>query len=251
MATRRPRLTVQIQTRRAFLERGIGAVAAAGLAACLPPGRGSRADGGVPPQDAGSNGPRPLPSYGPITPNEQFYVTSSSSNPEVDVSTWTLSIQNRGVEIASIDYATLTRLPGRKKEHTLECISADPYYLAISNAVWTGLPLTEVFSAKGVQVSPGTVELVFRSVDEYSTSIPVADLQKPVWLVWLMNGVPLPTEHGYPVRLLVPGRYGMKNPKWITSIDFVDRPFAGYWDLMGWSKEAVYQANTLVHVPFA
>src|ERR1019366_5939069 len=250
MAPRRPRLTVQVQTRRAFLERGIGAVAAAGLAACLPPSRGSRGDGGVPSQDAGSSGPMPLTSYGPITPNEHFYITSSSSNPEVDASTWALSIQNRGVEIASIDYTTLSRLPARTKEHTLECISAAPYYLAISNAIWTGLPLTEVFGAKGVQVSPGTVELVFRSVEQYYTSIPVADLQKPVWLVWLMNGVPLPTEHGYPVRLLVPGRYGMKNPKWITSIDFVDQPFTGYWDQQGWSKDAVYQTNALVHVPF-
>src|SRR6266540_1169103 len=124
MATRRPRLTVQVQTRRAFLERGIGAVAAAGLAACLPPSRGSRPDGSVPPQDAGSSGPQPLTSYDPITPNDQFYVTSSSSNPEVDVSTWALSIQNRGVEIASIDYAALKGLPARTKEHTLECISA-------------------------------------------------------------------------------------------------------------------------------
>jgi len=267
MAPRRPRLTVQVQTRREFLERSMGAVAAAGLAACLPPSRGSRGDGVVPPppdgsvppsdangdtpQDAGEpSGPQPVTAYGPITPNEHFYITSCCSNPQVDVSTWALSIQNRGVEIASIDYATLTSLPARKKEHTLECISAGPGYLGISNAIWTGLPLTEVFNAASVQVSPGTIELVFRSVDDYSTSIPSTDLLKPVWLVWLMNGVALPTEHGYPVRLLVPGRYGMKNPKWITSIDFVDQPFAGYWDQMGWSKEAVYQTNALIHVPF-
>jgi DMSO/TMAO reductase YedYZ molybdopterin-dependent catalytic subunit len=273
MATRRARLTVQIQTRREFLGRSMGAAAAAGLAACLPPRRGSREDAGGPQardgsmpsndangdslQDAGSpnqdgsepDETRPVTSYGPITPNEHFYITSCCSNPEVDASTWALSIKDRGVEIASIDYATLTRLPARKKEHTLECISAGPDYLAISNAIWTGLPLVEVFRAVGVQVSPGTLELVFRSVDEYSTSIPLEDLQKPVWLVWLMNGVALPTEHGYPVRLLVPGRYGMKNPKWITSIDFVDQPFTGYWDRFGWSKDAVYQTNALVHVP--
>jgi hypothetical protein len=64
-----------------------------------------------------------------------------------------------------------------------------------------------------------------------------------------MNGVKLPPEHGYPARLLVPGRYGMKNPKWITSIDFVDKPFTGYWDQSGWSKAAPYQTNALVHVP--
>jgi DMSO/TMAO reductase YedYZ molybdopterin-dependent catalytic subunit len=268
MAPRRPRLTVQIQTRREFLERSLGAVAVAGLAACRPTrrdllgdaGGDPTADGSSPPTDANGgaprdavepSGPRPLTDYGPITPNEHFYITSCCSNPEVDASTWALSIQDRGTEIASIDYATLTRLPARTKEHTLECIGAAPYNLAISNAIWTGLPLTEVLGAMGVRVSPGTLELVFRSVDEYFTSIPVEDLQKPAWLVWLMNGVPLPPEHGYPVRLLVPGRYGMKNPKWITSIDFVDKPFDGFWDLMGWSKDAVYKTNTLVHAPFA
>jgi DMSO/TMAO reductase YedYZ molybdopterin-dependent catalytic subunit len=203
----------------------------------------SKNDGGEPSE------PLPVTAYGPITPNEYFYITSCCSNPEVDASTWALSIKDRGVEIASIDYATLTKLPAREKEHTLECIGASPGYLAISNALWTGLPLTDVFRAARVQVPTGTIEMVFRSVDDYTTSIPVADLLKPAWLVWLMNGVALPTEHGYPVRLLVPGRYGMKNPKWITSIDFVDQPFAGYWDQMGWSKEAVYQTNALVAYP--
>ena len=151
--------------------------------------------------------------------------------------------------MTSVNYATLQRLPARDKEHTLECISAGPGYLAISNAIWTGLPLAEVFDTIGVQVPAGTIEIVFRSVEGYSTSLPVTDLQKPAWLVWLMNGVKLPQEHGYPARLLVPGRYGMKNPKWITSIDFVDQPFTGYWEQEGWSKDAPYLTNTLVHVP--
>lgn len=256
MPPRRPSLTLQVQSRREFLESTLAAVASTGLAACLPPRRNLPADSGVPQPDAGANQdggfpsePQPVTAYGPITPNEYFYVTSCCSNPEVDVSTWSLSIKNRGVEIASVDYATLTKLPARKKEHTLECIGAGPGFLGISNAIWTGLPLSEVFQALHVQVSPGTVEVVFRSIDDYSASIPMADLQKPAWLVWLMNGVALPTEHGYPVRLLVPGRYGMKNPKWITSIDFVDQPFAGYWDQVGWSKEAVYQTNALLPFP--
>jgi DMSO/TMAO reductase YedYZ molybdopterin-dependent catalytic subunit len=247
---RRPaRLTVLVQTRRQFLERSMTVAASAGLAACLPARRSSRQDGGVPEDSGEPSEPRPVTAYGPITPNEHFYITSCCSNPEVDASMWALSIRDRGVEIASIDYPTLTGLPARKKEHTLECISAGPYNLAISNAIWTGLPLAEVFRAAGVQVSQGTVEIVFRSVDDYDTSLPVSDLDKPAWLVWLMNGVPLPTEHGFPARLLVPGRYGMKNPKWIASIDFVDQPFSGFWDRMGWSKNADYQTNALVHVP--
>jgi len=255
---RRTRFTVQIQSRREFLEKGMLAAAWAGLAACSGTDLSSPQNGGAPqpsgniPQPDGSvpSGPQLVPgAYTPITPNEQFYITSCCGNPVVDATTWALSILNRGVEITSVDYLTLRNLPARKKEHTLECISAGSGYLAISNAIWTGLPLVEVFDAIGVRVSAGTIEMVFRSVDGYSASLPVSDLQKPAWLVWLMNGVDLPPEHGYPARLLVPGRYGMKNPKWITSIDFVDQPFTGYWDRQGWSKEAPYQTNTMVHVP--
>jgi hypothetical protein len=101
--------------------------------------------------------------FGPITPNEHFYITSCCENSPVDASAWALSIKNRGVEIASIDYATLTGLPARDKEHTLECIGASPYYLSISNAIWTGLPLTEVFEAAHVAVSPGTIEPIYRA----------------------------------------------------------------------------------------
>ncbi len=260
MAPHRTRWTMQIQTRREFLERSMMAAAWTGLAACSGTDLSSPQNGGGPqpsgnvPQPDGSvpSGPQQVVgAYTPITPNEQFYITSCCGNPVVDATTWDLSILNRGVEITSVDYLTLRNLPARNKEHTLECISAGSGYLAISNAIWTGLPLAEVFDAVGVQVTTGTVELVFRSVEGYSASLPVTDLEKPVWLVWLMNGVDLPAEHGYPVRLLVPGRYGMKNPKWITSIDFVDQPFTGYWDQQGWSKAAPYQTNTLVHVPRA
>lgn len=267
----RSRWTVQIQTRRDFLERSMMVAAWAGLAACSdsrqtasqPGGDASSHDGGSvsrdgggPERDSGSSrGGTPLSgtyavtSYGPITPNDQFYITSCCFNPVVDANSWTLSIQNRGVEIASIDYITLRGLPARTKEHTLECIGAGPGYLAISNAIWTGLPLSDLFDAIGVQVPAGTLEMVFRCVEGYSASLPVTDLDKPVWLVWLMNGVELPTEHGFPARLLVPGRYGMKNPKWITSIDFVDEPYTGYWDRVGWSKPAPYRTNTLIPLP--
>jgi len=250
MAQHRIRWTVQIQTRREFIERSLLATACVGFAACSSADLNSQQNSGLP-QSTGNVPGGPLTQYGAITPNEHFYVTSCCGNPVVDATTWAISIKNRGVEIASVDYATLRKLPARNKEHTLECISAGPGYFAISNAVWTGLPLAEVFDAIGVQIPAGTLELVFRSVEDYSASLPMADLEKPAWLVWLMNGVELPPEHGFPARLLVPGRYGMKNPKWITSIDFVDTPFTGYWDKSGWSKEAPYLTNTLVSVPSA
>ena len=70
-----------------------------------------------------------------------------------------------------------------------------------------------------------------------------------MWLVWKLNGADLPPEHGYPARLLVPGRYGMKNPKWIVEIDFVDEAVIGFWESRGWSNTAEYLPNALVHQP--
>jgi len=260
MAKRRVGWTLRVESRRDFLERTAAAAAWMTLAACAAKIGGgtdevesdnSEPDAGDPePGSAISELPgESIPAYGPVTPNERFYITSCCGNPSVDIESWTLSIKSRGTEVRSIDYASLRALPARDREHTLECIGAGPRYPAISNAIWTGLPLAEIFDALGVEVPAGTIELKFESADGYSTALPLADLERPVWLVWLMNGTELPLDHGYPVRALVPGRYGMKNPKWITSIDFIDTSYLGFWESNGWSNTAEYRTNTLVHDP--
>lgn len=185
----------------------------------------------------------------PITPNEDHYITSCCGTPTVDGAAWTLTILDRGQELAQVTYAELEELDARDREHTLECISAGPYNLAISNAVWTGLPLLELFEHLGVTVPTDALELKFTSEDDYTTAVPIGDLELPIWLVWRMNGQEIPPEHGFPARLLVPGRYGMKNPKWIRSIEFTVEHHTGYWESRGWSEEAVYLVNGLVHAP--
>lgn len=185
----------------------------------------------------------------PITPNGQFYVTSCCLTPDVDPATWSLRFAHDGEELATVDLAGLQALGGRDKEHTLECISAGPSHQAIGNAVWTGLPLQEVLDALGIVVPAGTVELKFTGADGYTTSVPVEDLESPIWIVWAMNGEPLPPDHGTVVRLLVPGRYGMKNPKWLMVVDFVSTPYIGFWESAGWSNDASYAVNGLVATP--
>ncbi len=184
-----------------------------------------------------------------ITSNEDFYVTSCCGTPEIDGAAWSCLVRDGETELASFDLAWLDARTARDKEHTLECIGANPYNLAISNAVWTGLPLSEIFEALGVSLPADAIEIVFTSEDGYSTSLPVADLDLPVWLVWRMNGEALPAAHGYPARLLVPGRYGMKNPKWIVEIAFSTEPYTGFWEGYGWSQTAEYQANALIDHP--
>jgi DMSO/TMAO reductase YedYZ molybdopterin-dependent catalytic subunit len=236
MTTRRvgARLRARVVSRRSVLA---GAAAMGALAACGDTGG----------KDTGADASMPEP-IEPITPNDRFYVTSCCGTPEVDAATWALVIKALGVEVARIDLATLEALPSRDKEHTLECISAGSYHHAIGNGVWTGVPLTELFAALGVTAPESAIELKFTSADDYSTSIPVGDLSS-VWIVWRLNGEPLPAEHGFPARLLVPGRYGMKNPKWLTEIDLSDTPHIGFWESRGWSNSAYYLPNTLILRP--
>ena len=191
-----------------------------------------------------------------ITPNEDHYVTTYAGTPEIDTESWSLTIADRGEVLQVITYAALASLQGRDKEHTLMCISGGPHNLAIGNAVWTGLPVTELLDALGLAVPDGAVEIKFTGADDYTTSIPVADLldgtdHGPLWLVWKMNGEAIPAEHGTICRFLTPGRYGMKNPKWPTRMEFVDTPYVGYWEQFGWSNDASYKTSGLFLRPSA
>jgi len=237
---RRASIRLQLVSRRDALQQLLGVSAATTLVAC-----------GVKPGGEGDSGSPDLSEIAPITSNADFYVTTCCGPPEVDGASWVLSIGDESGVVATIDLAGLEALGPRDKEHTLECIGGGPLWQAISNAVWTGLPLSEIFTALGVTVPASAVELKLTSADHYSTALPVADLDRPVWLVWRMNGVSLPLDHGYPARLLVPGRYGMKNPKWLTGITFVDTPYTGFWETSGWSDDASYRPNTLIHSPDA
>lgn len=234
-----PRLSLRLVDRRQALHGLLGGTAGLALAACTGDSSG---DSGGPDRD--------LETIPPITPNEDFYVTSCCDTPQVDGASWRLLFSDAaGVELGSIDLAGLEALGGRGKEHTLECIGTNPLYQGISNAVWTGLPLGEVLEALGVQVPKTALELLMIGADDYSTSVPIGDLDSPMWLVWRMNGVALPVEHGYPARLLTPGRYGTKNPKWPVELRFVDEPVIGYWESVGWSNSAEYRPNTLIAAP--
>jgi len=233
--------------------RSIGA--AAFLAACTDGAvaKGTRSDasaadaGGT---DAGAADALAQPAIIPhVTPNKDHYVTTFGATPSLSAANWALTFLDRGTQLGKLDLAYLQALSARDKEHTLECISAGTSNPAISNAIWTGLPLKEVLAALQIAVPVGANWLKGTAADNYTTAIPVADLDRPVWLVWKMNGEPLPATHGYPVRVLTPGRYGMKGPKWLVSLEFLDTPYLGLWEKMGWSDDATYRPNAMIRTP--
>ena len=185
----------------------------------------------------------------PITSNVDHYITSCCPAPAIDAKTWSIAIVDRGQPLGKLDFALLEGLAAQTKEHTLACISAGPAWQGIGNAVWTGLPLTDILTKAGIGVPKDAPYLKLSAADGYTTGLPASDLAKPVWLVWKMNGAPIPLDHGYPARLLVPGRFGMKNPKWITALEFVNAPFVGFWEEQGWSDPAPYHPIAFIRLP--
>jgi DMSO/TMAO reductase YedYZ molybdopterin-dependent catalytic subunit len=186
---------------------------------------------------------QPLKRFGGPTPNADFYLTSYSSTPIVDAGKWALRIGGLVNKPFTLSYDSIQRRPSVTQTLTLECISNPPDGSAISTARWTGVRLKPLLDEAGVK--PGAVYAVMRAADGYYTGVPVAEIMREEnWMPYLMNGVPLPPDHGYPLRIFIPGKYGMKQPKWITEIEFVDREFTGYWEARGWSNEAWRKVNS-------
>lgn len=187
-----------------------------------------------------------------ITPNDQFYVVSKNPpgfDPVVDVAKWSLQVGGLVTRPLRLTYDDITAMPAVQQVQTLECISNEVGGDLISTTRWKGVRLRDVLQRAGGTAATA-VRVVFRCADGYSESIPIADaMNATTLLAYEMNGGPLPAKHGFPVRLLVPGLFGMKNPKWITRIEVVDYDFQGYWEASGWSDDAVVKTMSKFAAP--
>lgn len=192
---------------------------------------------------------------GIITPTARFYVRNHFDAPRVDGAYWSLTVGGLVRHRRTFSLADLRRLPSRSVVVTLECagngrslfespVEGEPWHLgAVSTAEWTGVPLVEVLDSVGVQGA--TREIVCRGLDHDGARGPARATSAPlrferslsleqaqnadVLLAYAMNGEPLPVNHGFPLRLVVPGWYAMASVKWLVEIDAIDRPFTGYF----------------------
>jgi DMSO/TMAO reductase YedYZ molybdopterin-dependent catalytic subunit len=194
-----------------------------------------------------------------ITGNQDFYVVTKNAagDPLVDPTTWRLAIEGEVQRPIQLDYPTLRALPSVTQTKTLECISNFTAQCnlttfgcdLISTATWTGVPLRDLIDLAG-GLKPGVQGFAILSVDEFSAGLPPEAAMDPNTLVvYDMNGEVLPREHGYPARLLVPGRYGMKNPKWLAAIRPMAREFAGWYEQRGWNKDAIIKTMGRIDTP--
>jgi DMSO/TMAO reductase YedYZ molybdopterin-dependent catalytic subunit len=185
-----------------------------------------------------------------LTPNEKFYrIDTNIIVPSVDANSWRLNVKgllrNGPVQYT---YHELKAMPSVSEYATLECISDKVEGDLISTAYWRGVSLKSILEK--AQILPEAIYIVFRCSDGYDVGIPLdRGLMDGTILAYEMNGVPLPAEHGFPLRAIVPGLYGMMNAKWITEIELVDRVYEGFWQRRGWANNAKYQTHSKIVFP--
>ena len=205
------------------------------------------------------SGRRPGELADAVTTNDNFYIVTKNAggDPLIHPSDWRLVVDGEVERPFQLDYSALTKLPTVEVVKTLECISnlVDKCELApfgcdlISTARWKGVRVSDVLGLVG-GVKPGATFLATISADEYTTAVPLAVAMSPdALLVFEMNGQVLPREHGYPARLLIPGRYGMKSAKWVVALRPMRREFVDWYGQRSWSREALVKTMTRIDVP--
>jgi DMSO/TMAO reductase YedYZ molybdopterin-dependent catalytic subunit len=184
----------------------------------------------------------------PVTPVGLHYLLVHYDIPVVEEQSWTLCVNGAVGRELELSMAELRAMPATTRVVTMECAgngrallqprpASQPWLLeAVGTGAWTGVELRHVLEA--AQLGDPAVELVFTGIDRgleggqeqpYQRSVPVEEaLSSGALLAYDLNGTPLPPQHGFPLRLVVPGWYGMTNVKWLASIEAVTEPFEGY-----------------------
>ncbi|WP_433309282.1 molybdopterin-dependent oxidoreductase [Micromonospora sp. CA-269861] len=258
----RPRLL----NRRQFLATGAGAAFIAGAAAVTGQAVGrhsavgarSRATVRIPPP------PQPAPplpggvSAGVdgvsafLTPNRDFYrVDTALTVPQVDVKTWRLTLDGAVDRPRTWTFDDLLARGVVERDITLNCVSNEVGGPYVGTARWTGVPLAPLLREAGIRA--GQNQLVSRSVEGMTIGTPLEAILdgRDALLVVAMNGEPLPLEHGFPVRMLVPGLYGYVGAcKWITSMQVTTfDAFDPYWVRRGWAADAPVKTASRIDTP--
>lgn len=184
----------------------------------------------------------------PITPNNEFYVTSYRSPPTIHLNDWSLSIGGLVQRSLTLTYEQLLVKPTVSQIVTLECVGNTVAGEFISTARWEGVPLRSFLEEAGVRSD--AYDVVFLAADGYSDSIRLdRAMAGDVMIAHRMNGVPLPAGHGFPARAIVPGHYGMKSVQWLSGIEVVAQDYKGYYAQKGWTDEAVIKTTSRIDLP--
>ncbi len=184
-----------------------------------------------------------------ITPNSQFYVEDINGPPKQRAAeTWRLKITGKVDRPLTLSLDQIRKRPAVREIITLSCIGNPVGGYALGNAEWEGISLRDLLDEADPDFFAKT--LVFKGADGYHDSIPLSrGRHRAAVLVHTMNGEPLPRAHGFPLRLLVPGLYGIKQVKWISEIEVSSKNHNGYWQKRNWSKDGTVKVISRIDFP--
>jgi hypothetical protein len=181
-----------------------------------------------------------------ITPIASFYqVSIDSEPPRLDPFTWRLSIEGLVESPLMLSLDDLRALPSIDQVSTLSCQFNPVGGDLIGTARWTGTRLRDLLNRTGLKAAAKAVN--FHSLDDYYESASLAEaMDERALLIYAMNGSQLSAAHGLPLRLFLPDRYGMKQPKWLSRITLTDSPGLGYWRDRQWDSDATVAATAVI-----
>jgi DMSO/TMAO reductase YedYZ molybdopterin-dependent catalytic subunit len=188
-----------------------------------------------------------------IIPASEFYrIDTALQVPSIDPDTWKLTIGGMVEKEVEISFAELLKLPLEEHVITLTCVSQEVGGNLIGNAVWLGYPIRNLLAR--AKPKPGADMVLSTSIDGFTAGSPLKVLEDPGTAALLavgMNGKPLPVEHGFPVRMVVPGLYGyVSATKWLVNMKVTT--FAkdqGYWTPRGWSAMGPIKLSSRIDTP--
>lgn len=188
-----------------------------------------------------------------LSPADDFYrIDTALSVPRIDVDAWELRIHGMVERELVLGFHELTARPLLERVVTLACVSNPVGGDLVGNAVWTGVPVRDLLAEAGPH--PDADMVLSTSQDGFTASTPLSALTDPdrdALLAVTMNGEPLPFQHGYPVRMVVPGLYGyVSATKWVVDLELTrfDRAQA-YWTSRGWSARGPVKMSSRIEVP--
>jgi DMSO/TMAO reductase YedYZ molybdopterin-dependent catalytic subunit len=189
-----------------------------------------------------------------FTPNSKFYVVNYadgavSASRDLNIEQWKLHIKGSVQTPMSLGWREILNRDSYDQISTLMCIDTLPGGDSMGTATWRGISLKKLLLDCGADTETAR-DVVFRGIDGYDDSIPFTRaMQDDVMLAFLMNGEKLPKEHGFPLRLLVPGLYGIKNVKWIVEIEVYPGDYKGYWQRKGWTDDGTIKVFSRIDSP--
>jgi len=189
-----------------------------------------------------------------FTPTSKFYIVNYadgavSASRDVNIEQWKLNIKGAVKTPMALGWRDLLNRDSYDQVSTLMCIDTLPGGDSMGTATWRGISLKKLLLDCGADEDTAR-DVVFRGIDGYDDSIPFTRaMQNDVMLAFLMNGEKLTREHGFPVRLIVPGLYGIKNVKWIAEIEVYPGDYKGYWQRKGWTDDGTIKIFSRIDSP--